>query len=156
MPGLSAAVLANLCRSYRPLWFLRMLRLVALLLVFLYVTLETRRHFQGLWIGWSQAASPTEHYAYSAVWLALGVALLAYGLVRHSLEARVASAAVIVLAVLKVFFFDLAYLVGAQRAFSFIGLGAVLIGIGLVYQKLVFRPRKTPRTEPSGPFPPSR
>jgi uncharacterized membrane protein len=144
VPGLSAAVLANLCRSTRPSWFLRMLRLVALLLVFLYVTLETRRHFQGLWIGWSQAASPSEHYAYSAVWLALGVALLAYGLVRHSLEARVASAAVIVLAVLKVFFFDLAYLVGAQRAFSFIGLGAVLIGIGLVYQKLVFRPRKTP------------
>ncbi len=58
VPGLSAAALANLCRSYRPLWFLRMLRLVALLLVFLYVTLETRRHFQGLWIGWTQSGQP--------------------------------------------------------------------------------------------------
>jgi uncharacterized membrane protein len=27
------------------------------------------------------------------------------------------------------------------RALSFIGLGAALIGIGLVYQKLVFAPR---------------
>jgi uncharacterized membrane protein len=144
LPGLSAGVFAHLCRAYRPLWFVRMLRLVALLLVFLYVTLETRRHFQGLWIGWSQAATPTEHYAYSAVWLALGVALLAYGLLRHSLEARIASAAVIVLAVLKVFIFDLAHLVGAQRALSFIVLGAVLIGIGLVYQKLVFRTRMPP------------
>ncbi|WP_374545574.1 DUF2339 domain-containing protein [Rhodoblastus sp.] len=143
LPGACAALVANLCRATRPLWFLRMLRLVALLLIFLYVTLETRRLFQGLWIGWNQTASATEQYAYSAVWLALGVALLAYGLLRHSLEARVASAAVIVLAVLKVFVFDLAHLVGAQRAFSFIGLGAVLIGIGLVYQKLVFRPRKT-------------
>jgi uncharacterized membrane protein len=144
LPAVAAAGLAKLCRSTRPLWFLRMARLMALLLIFLYATLETRRLFQGMWIGWNQATSATEQYAYSAVWLALGVALLAYGLLRHSLEARVASAAVIVLAVLKVFFFDLAHLVGAQRAFSFIGLGAVLIGIGLVYQKLVFRPRKTP------------
>jgi uncharacterized membrane protein len=144
LPAVSAAGLAKLCRSTRPLWFLRMARLMALLLIFLYATLETRRSFQGMWIGWTQGTSPTEQYAYSAVWLALGVVLLAYGLLRHSLEARVASAAVIVLAVLKVFFFDLAHLVGAQRAFSFIGLGAVLIGIGLVYQKLVFRPRRTP------------
>jgi uncharacterized membrane protein len=144
LPAVAAAGLAKLCRSTRPLWFLRMARLMALLLIFLYATLQTRRLFQGMWIGWNQATSATEQYAYSAVWLALGVALLAYGLLRHSLEARVASAAVIVLAVLKVFFFDLAHLVGAQRAFSFIGLGAVLIGIGLVYQKLVFRPRKTP------------
>ena len=143
LPGFCAALFANLGRAYRPLWFLRMLRLVALLLVFLYVTLETRRQFQGLWIGWSQATGATEQYAYSAVWLAFGVALLVYGLVRHSLEARVASAAVILLSVLKVFLFDLSHLVGAQRAFSFIGLGAVLIGIGLVYQKLVFRPRGT-------------
>ncbi|WP_298358367.1 DUF2339 domain-containing protein [Rhodoblastus sp.] len=144
LPGLCAVLFANLSRADRPLWFQRMLRLVALLLAFLYVTLETRRIFQGACIDWLQPASASEQYAYSAVWLALGVALLGYGLLRHSLEARAASAAVIVLAVLKVFLFDLAHLVGAQRAFSFIGLGAVLIGIGLVYQKLVFRPRKTP------------
>ena len=31
---------------------------------------------------------------------------------------------------------------GALRAFSFIGLGLALIGIGLVYQKLVFAPAR--------------
>ncbi len=144
LPGLCAVLFANFSRAHRPPWFLLMLRLVALLLVFLYVTLQTRRLFQGASIGWSHAAGPSEQYAYSAVWLALGVVLLGYGLVRHSLEARAASAAVIVLSVFKVFFFDLGHLVGAQRAFSFIGLGVVLIGIGLVYQKLVFRPRKAP------------
>ncbi len=144
LPGLCAALFAHLSRAGRPPWFARLIMLVALALVFLYVSLQTRLLFQGAWIGWSHAASASEQYAYSAVWLALGVALLGYGLVRHSLEARAASAAVIVLAVLKVFLFDLGHLVGAQRAFSFIGLGAVLIGIGLVYQKLVFRPRKAP------------
>jgi uncharacterized membrane protein len=45
---------------------------------------------------------------------------------------------VVVAAVLKVFLYDLAQLEGILRALSFIGLGAVLIGIGLVYQKLIF------------------
>ena len=42
-------------------------------------------------------------------------------------------------AVLKVFLYDLAQLEGILRALSFIGLGGVLISIGLVYQKLIFR-----------------
>jgi uncharacterized membrane protein len=42
------------------------------------------------------------------------------------------------LTVLKVFLIDLAGLEGVLRALSFLGLGAALIGIGLVYQKLVF------------------
>jgi uncharacterized membrane protein len=41
--------------------------------------------------------------------------------------------------VLKIFLYDLSDLEGLMRALSFIGLGLVLIGIGLVYQKLVFR-----------------
>ena len=43
---------------------------------------------------------------------------------------------------LKIFLFDLAGLDGILRAFSFIGLGLVLIGIGLVYQKFVFAPKQ--------------
>ncbi|HWX14781.1 MAG TPA: DUF2339 domain-containing protein [Methylocella sp.] len=51
---------------------------------------------------------------------------------------RLASRLFVVAAVLKVFLYDLAQLEGILRALSFIGLGAVLIGIGLAYQKLVF------------------
>ena len=51
---------------------------------------------------------------------------------------RLASRLFVVAAVLKVFLYDLAQLEGILRALSFIGLGAVPIGIGLVYQKLVF------------------
>jgi uncharacterized membrane protein len=82
-----------------------------------------------------------ESLLYSASWLALGIAALAYGVVRRSKEARMGSAVFVVLATVKVFLFDLAGLTGAWRAFSFIGLGLVLIGIGAVYQRLLF-PRK--------------
>jgi uncharacterized membrane protein len=89
-------------------------------------------------IGWTNPASEAENYAYSAVWLALGIVLLAIGLWRASRELRVASGFFVVAAVLKVFLYDLAQLEGILRALSFIGLGAVLVGIGLVYQKLIF------------------
>ena len=44
----------------------------------------------------------------------------------------------IAVAVAKVFIFDMSELEGVLRAFSFIGLGAVLIGIGFVYQRIIF------------------
>ena len=78
-------------------------------------------------------------------WLGLGLAFLGYGLWRGSREARLASAALVVLSVLKVFLYDLTGIGGFWRAFSVICLGGVLIGIGLVYQKLVFaRPQAPP------------
>jgi uncharacterized membrane protein len=114
------------------------MRFAAILWFFVYASLETRRWFHGATIGEGSGVSDTEVYAYSAVWLALGLALLAYGVVRGSREARYASAFFIVATTLKVFIYDLSGLEGALRAFSFIGLGLALIAIGLVYQKLVF------------------
>ena len=58
-----------------------------------------------------------------------------------SQPARLASAAVVILTTGKVFLYDLAGVQGVYRAFSFIGLGIVLIGIGLLYQRLLFPPR---------------
>ena len=55
----------------------------AILLVFAYVTLETRRAFQGSAIGWDLPTTDSENYAYSAVWLLLGLVLLAYGVWRR-------------------------------------------------------------------------
>ena len=106
--------------------------------LFAYASLEVRRAFQGPAIGLARWTSDSEWYAYSAVWLTLGVALLAYGVWRGSREARFASAFFVVVTTAKVFLFDLAGLEGILRAVSFIGLGLALIGIGLVYQKLVF------------------
>jgi uncharacterized membrane protein len=133
-----AVALARMADGVRPQWFVVGARIEALVLVFLLVTLETRRFFETDLIGWRNPASEAENYAYSAVWLALGIVLLAFGLWRASREVRLASGLFVVAAVLKVFLYDLAQLEGILRALSFIGLGAVLIGIGLVYQKLIF------------------
>jgi uncharacterized membrane protein len=89
-------------------------------------------------------AGPTtqaEQYAYSVVWLVFGVVLLAPGILLRSLPLRLASLAVIVLTIGKVFLYDLSSLSGAYRAFSFIGLGLVLVGIGWLYQKVLFPTR---------------
>ena len=120
------------------------MRWAAILWFFVYASLETRRCFNGPTIGEASGVSDAEIYAYSAVWLALGLALLAYGVARASRDMRYASAFFIVATTLKVFIYDLSGLEGALRAFSFIGLGLALIAIGLVYQKLVFAPARPP------------
>ena len=76
----------------------------------------------------------------SAAWLLFGAALLGGGLWLRSLPLRIASAAVLVLTVLKVFLIDMSNLTGIWRALSFLGLGAVLIAIGWLYQRLLFPP----------------
>lgn len=116
---------------------------VALALAFGGVSLEIRFLF---------AASPdlsaggvgaAESYTYSAVWLAMGLALLLAGLFADAKAIRIASAALILIAVLKVFLIDMSNLEGVWRALSFMGLGLVLIGIGLLYQRLLFGRRQT-------------
>ena len=75
------------------------------------------------------------------VWLAYGVALLLFGIAFRSQPARLASAAITLLTVAKVFLIDMAGLTGVFRALSFIGLGLVLVGIGWLYQRLLFPPQ---------------
>ena len=83
--------------------------------------------------------SDAEGYTYSAVWLAFGVVLLLVGIALRSQPVRLCSAAVVLLTVGKVFLVDMGGLTGVWRAFSFIGLGLVLVGIGYLYQRLLFR-----------------
>jgi uncharacterized membrane protein len=127
---------------------------LALLLVFGYVTLEVRHAFQGPVLSIWRPTSPAEVWAYSAAWLGLGILFLGYGLVRGSTEARLASAVLVVATVIKVFAYDLTGIGGMWRALSVICLGAVLIGIGLVYQKLVFARPQPPTPAGTATVPP--
>jgi uncharacterized membrane protein len=145
LPGLAAVVVTRMARGVRPPWYVTMTATLALLLLFGYVTLEVRHAFQGERLSIWRGAGAPEVWSYSVAWLALGLAFLMYGLVRGSTEARLASAALFVTSAAKVFLYDLTGIGGFWRAFSVICLGAVLIGIGLIYQKLVFaRPRTPP------------
>lgn len=139
MPAASAAGLALYARGKRPQWYVAALALVAALLLFVYATLSVRRLFHGEFIGLWKGMEQVENYTYSALWLAMGVAILAIGIRLRSQILRLGSAALVVLAVGKVFLIDMSELEGVLRALSFIGLGAVLIGIGLFYQRMLVR-----------------
>ena len=154
IPGLAAAFVARNARGVRPGWYVTGLYILAGVLVFVYVTLEIRHAFQGDRISLVRPTSGAEHWAYSVGWLLLGIIYLAYGIWRGAGVARLASAILVLLAVIKVFLFDLAGLTGLWRALSFITLGGVLIGIGLAYQKLVFaRPALPPPATGEGETP---
>ncbi|MEH3148592.1 MAG: DUF2339 domain-containing protein [Methylobacterium frigidaeris] len=140
LPAAAAFLLARAARDVRPAWFVRSAASLGLVLGFLGLCLAVRHGFQGERIGLDRATGQAEWYAYSAAWLALGLAALGYGILRGSAMARLVSAGLVGLATLKVFLLDLAGLEGPLRALSFLGLGACLIGIGLVYQRLVFAP----------------
>jgi uncharacterized membrane protein len=139
LPAAACAALAWYAQGRRPPWYSLMLGIAAAALAFAYATLSVRRLFQGEHIGFWSGMEPLETYSYSALWLVIGVGLLAAGVRTGSYLTRAASGAVIAIAVAKVFLFDMSALEGVLRALSFIGLGAVLIGIGLFYQRLLAR-----------------
>jgi uncharacterized membrane protein len=102
------------------------------------LSLELRQWFHG-----SRLLGPTsdaEIYGYSVVWLLYGSALLALGIWRAQSMLRLAALALLTLTVAKAFLFDMANLTGLYRAASFLGLGLCLIGIGYLYQRIVFPP----------------
>jgi uncharacterized membrane protein len=140
LPAVLAGALALITRATRPQWYRTVAAITAVILALLYLTLEVSRFYQGSVIRWSQIGD-AEQYTWSAVWLIFGVALLIIGIFLRSQPVRYCSAAVVLFTIGKVFLFDLAGLTGVFRALSFICLGLVLVGIGLLYQKLLFRPQ---------------
>ncbi len=142
LPAVLAAVLTSRPGFDLPARVREALRAGAGLLAFVYLTLETRHIFQGgvLALGFDRQVSDGEIYAYSVVWIAYALALLAVGILRNSSVLRYASLTVLIVTVAKLFLYDMSDLTGLYRVASFLGLGLVLIGIGHVYRRFVFRP----------------
>ncbi|MBX9468158.1 MAG: DUF2339 domain-containing protein [Rhizobium sp.] len=155
LPGLAYAGLAFYARDKRPLPYVVLLALSGAVLGFAWVTLSVRRFWQGEFIPYWKGFEQAETYSYSVAWLAIGVGLLALGSRFDARSLRIASAVIVMLTVAKVFLIDMANLEGVLRALSFIGLGFVLIGIGLFYQKIlsgkaVSAKLSEPEEEPTG------
>jgi uncharacterized membrane protein len=108
-----------------------------LLFAFFWVSLNVRQVFQGAILN-APTASNGEVYAYSVAWLVLGVGLLVAGAARKDRVMRIASLAVMVLTVGKVFLYDASELEGLWRVVSFLGLGLSLIGLSWFYTRYVF------------------
>jgi len=152
LPAVLAGVLALVTRGVRPQIYSTTAAIVAVALAMGYLTLQVARIYHGPVL----TAGPTtdaEQYAYSAVWLVFGVLLLGAGFVLRSRSVRFASAAVVGLTVAKVFLVDMSDLTGIYRALSFIGLGIVLMGIGWLYQRLLFPRTAAPPQAPAGETP---
>ena len=117
----------------------------ASILAFVYVSLEVRHLFDPGFERTGFEATGLELYTYSIVWLLFGVALLAVGFLRGAAALRHAGMALVCVVVAKVFLIDMAGLEGLLRVFSFLGLGAALVGLGYAYRRFGFdEGRRTP------------
>ena len=143
LPAILALLLSYAVAGRRPTGYVNTLAAGALVLALTYVTFEIRRLYHGPVMA-TGPITGVEQYTYSIAWLAFGVALLGIGIVFNSQRARLASAAVIALTILKAFLIDMSTLTGVYRALSFMCLGLVLVAIGWLYQRILFRRQVLP------------
>src|SRR6266851_4827687 len=149
-PAVLALLLSYAVAGRRRAFYANSIAAGALILALTYVTFEIRRLYHGPVLT-SGATSGAEQYTYSIAWLAFGVALLGIGIVFNSQRARLASAAVIALTILKAFLIDMSTLTGVYRALSFMCLGLVLVAIGWLYQRILFRRQEAPTAVHAAP-----
>jgi uncharacterized membrane protein len=150
LPAVLALLLSYVVAGHRPPAYANTLAAGALILALTYVTAEIRRLYHGpiMVVGSTGGA---EQYTYSIAWLAFGVILLGIGIAFNSQRARLASAAVIALTILKAFLIDMSTLTGVYRALSFMCLGLVLVAIGWLYQRILFRRQAAATAAPAAP-----
>jgi uncharacterized membrane protein len=143
MPAVLALLLSYAVAGQRSAFYANSIAAAALILALGYVTLEIRRLYHGPVLAHGVTGG-AEQYTYSIAWLAFGVALLGVGIAFNSQRARLASAAIIALTIVKAFLIDMSTLTGIYRALSFMCLGLVLVAIGWLYQRVLFRRQRPP------------
>jgi uncharacterized membrane protein len=150
LPAVLALLLSYAVAGRRPVAYANTIAAGALILALAYVTFEIRRIYHGpiLSVGPTTGA---EQYTYSIAYLAFGVILLGIGILFNSQRARLASALVIGLTILKAFLIDMSTLTGVYRALSFMCLGLVLVAIGWLYQRILFRKQAATPLAPAAP-----
>lgn len=85
----------------------------------------------------------------SAFWTATGLAAVIWGMVRHSPKARLGGLALLMVAIAKVWTYDLSELEELARALSFVALGLLLLGGAFAYQR--FLPKEGEEVEERQP-----
>lgn len=112
----------------------------ALLLIFALINLEIADYFSPARdSGFAEGAGYARDLTASLAWGVYALVLLVIGMWRRSQALRFISLGFMVLAVGKVFLFDLASLMGLWRVLSFLALALALILVSLLYQRFVFK-----------------
>ena len=145
VPPVIIGLLAQKLAGFGWAWLRTAFGGLALVLALTYITLETKRVFQGPYLD-IEILSQAENYTHSATWLLFGLALFVAGLHFARAYFRYAGLGVLVIVSLKVFLWDLAGLDGLYRIASFAGLGICLIGIGYLYARYVQNAPEKPAT----------
>jgi uncharacterized membrane protein len=143
-PAVLALLLSHAVAGRRAVAYANTVAGGALVLALMYVTLQVRRFYHGPVFSFA-TTTDAEQYTLSIAWLGFGVILLGLGVIFNSQRARLASAIVIGLTVLKAFLVDMSSLTGVYRALSFMCLGLVLVAIGWLYQRILFSRRAQPQ-----------
>ncbi len=118
-------------------FYLRLTGPLMLVLVLALITFNVRQLFHGMYLD-QGITSNAEFYTYSAAWLISGVVLLVVGTMREDKVIRLASLALMIITVGKVFLYDASELSGLYRVFSFLGLGMSLMALSWFYTRFVF------------------
>lgn len=136
VPAAAFAGLAYLARQSGEMVQARGAGLFAAALCYVWLLLSIRHGFHAPDLA-AGGVSEVESWTYSIITILYGTLLLVVGAFQRSAVLRFAGLGVLMLAVLKVFLFDMAGLDGVWRASSFLGLGAALVGIAVLYQRLL-------------------
>ena len=121
----------------------------ALLFSLIWLSLSVRQIWHGSRLDLGSVLD-AEQYTYSAVWLLFAIVLMVLGGYLAHARLRQAALAILALAVLKIFLWDMSDLGGLYRALSFIGLGGALVGLGWFYQHRIL-PLQAGREPDSAP-----
>ncbi|WP_309662199.1 DUF2339 domain-containing protein [Sphingomonas sp.] len=130
--ALGLAVTARQWLSSRPAQ--RVLGIVQMALITLFAFSTLRQLFHGSVLVGPELSS-AEDIGRSILAIALAIGFLVWGITRRDRDWRLASLALMLAAVAKVFLFDASGLEGVTRIASFIALGLSLIGIGWIYAR---------------------
>jgi hypothetical protein len=120
-------------------------RVSMLVLGLFFLTVETWDHFdrslelerlsRGLFDLAERSLRNMQQLTLSAVWLAYSAIMLILGIWRRRRPLRTAAIVLFGVTIVKIFFWDLTFLTGLYRIFSFIGLGIILLAASFAYQK---------------------
>ncbi|MGR5210697.1 DUF2339 domain-containing protein [Vibrio rotiferianus] len=107
-----------------------------LILVAAWLGMSIRQFWQPISMTLAQPTGMAELFTYSIAGLIVGGILTWVGATRKAMTIQRIGLAVLACVALKVFLWDVRSLDGFWRAISFLGLGASLIGLGWLFQKL--------------------
>jgi uncharacterized membrane protein len=134
--ALALALAATAKRAVRPISdeVARALSVVEMALVVMFAFSDLRQLFHGALLT-QPGLTVAEDILRSIIAIGLAIGFLLWGIARQQREWRIASLALMLAAVGKVFLFDASGLEGVTRIGSFVALGLSLIGIGWLYAR---------------------